>query len=190
MNMIYILIATIFAVSVAGIAVFFLLTRQGKNIVQTILFNRKYVVCHLQNPNTGFEEVWRVVPPADAITLVGKHHYNLNPKYAIMAWKNRLHFRLSEGDATPEYVGRTYTDTQEILTQVDEIDTAVNTRAYKIIYGKKMDITLILCAIALFISLIVAIYGIYTISQISPLIEWLYAHPPADPSSAVVVVPK
>jgi len=103
-----------------------------------------------------------------------------------MEWKKRLHFKLNEGDATPEYLTRTYTDVNEILTQVDEIDTAINTRAYKIIYGKKMDIALILCGIALFLSFIVAVYGIYTIGQVTPLIEWLYAHPPTNGNVTVL----
>lgn len=178
MNTIYIFLAIIIALLIAGVGIFLVLTRPGKNIVTTFLFNKRYVVCHLMNKQTGFEEVWRVVPPSDCITQVGKHNYNLNPKYALMSWKKRLHFKLNEADSTPEYIRRTYTDVNEILTQVDELDTAVNTRAYKIIYGKKMDLALILCGIALFIALIVAIYATYTIGNITPMIEYLYAHPP------------
>jgi len=187
MNTIYIFLAIIFAIIIASVGIFLTLTRQGKNFIKTILFNRKYVVCHLQNKNTGYEEVWKVVPPADCITNVGKHHYNLNPKYSILSWKKRLHFVLNEGDVIPEYLNRKGTN-EEILIQVDETDTAINTRAYKIIYGKKMDIALIVCGVALFLSLIVAIYAIYTIGKISPLVEWLYAHPPQELGSTTVKI--
>ena len=187
MNTIYLLIAIIVAIIIASIGIFLFLTRQGKNLVKTILFNRKYVVCHLQNKNTGFEEVWRVVPTTDYITQVGKHNYNLNPDYAILSWKKRLHFILNEGDVIPEYLKRTGSN-EEILIQVDEIDTAINTRAYKIIYGKKMDIALIVCGVALFLSLIIAVYAIYTVGKVTPLIEWLYAHPPSEINSAVKII--
>jgi len=63
MNGIYILLSILITVSIAGIAVFLLLTRPGKNLLKTILFNRKYVVCHLQNKNTGYSETWRVIHP-------------------------------------------------------------------------------------------------------------------------------
>jgi len=187
MNTIYIFIAIIFAVLIASVGVFLTLTRRGKNLIKTMFFNRKYVVCHLQNKNTGFEEVWKVVPNPDFITTVGKFDYNLNPNYAIMSWKKRLHFKLNEADVIPEYPKRTDTN-EEVLIQVSEIKTALHNNAYKIIYGKKMDIALIVCGIALFLSLIVAIYAIYTIGTISPLVEWLYAHPPQELGNTAVKV--
>lgn len=185
MNTIYIFLAVIFTVIIASVGIFLFLTRPGKNIIQTILFNKKYVVCHKVNKQTGFEEVWRVVPNPDFITTVGKFDYNLNPRYAILSWKGRLHYRLNENDVIPEYPQRKDTN-EEVLIQVSEVKTALHNNAYKIIYGKKADLALILCAIALFLSIIVALYATYTIGNISPMIEYLYAHPPGNGNVTII----
>lgn len=185
MNTIYIFISLIIVVLAVGTGVFLFLTRPGKNIVTTYLFNKKYVICHLNNKNTGYEEIWKVVPKPDFMTTVGTYDYNLNPNYAIMSWKKRLHFMLNEADAIPEYPKRKDTK-EEVLIQVSEVKTALHNNAYKIIYGKNKDIALILCAVALFISIIVALYAIYTIGTISPMIEYLYAHPPGNPNVSIV----
>ena len=186
MNIMYILLAIVAALMVAGAGVFLTLTRPGKNMVNEYLFRKKYVICHLQNKNTGFEEIWKVIPSPDFMTKVSKYDYNLNPNYATMSWKKRLHFRLNEADVIPEYPKRKDTD-EEVLIQVSEVKTALHNNAYKIIYGKKVDMALIICGIALFISLVVAIYAVYTISQINPLVTWLYEHPPNGNSTAQVI---
>lgn len=185
MNMIYLLLVVIITIIIASAGIFLFLTRPGKNIVTSILFNKKYVVCHLYNKNTSFEEIWRVVPSPDFMTKVSKFDYCLKPEYAIMRWKGRLHFRLNEADVIPEYPQRKDTK-EEVLIQVSEVKTALHNNAYKIIYGKKADIALILCAIALFISIIVALYAVYTIGNISPMIEYLYAHPPGNTGVTVI----
>jgi hypothetical protein len=187
MNIIYVVFAIITTLIIAGTAVFLTLTRQGKNIVIEYMFRKKYVVCHLQNRNTGFEEIWKVIPSPDFMTKVSKYDYNLNPNYAIISWKNRLHFQLNEADVIPEYPKRHDTN-EEVLIQVSEVKTALHNNAYKIIYGKKMDIAIILCGIALFISLIVAIYAVYTIGKITPMIDWLYAHPPTEIGNTVKII--
>lgn len=179
MNIIYIFLAIVITIIIASTGVFLFLTRPGKNIVTAFLFNKRYVICHLNNKNTGYEEIWKVVPKPDFMTTVGKYDYNLNPNYAILSWKKRLHFKLNEADVIPEYPARKDTK-EEVLIQVSEVKTALHNNAYKIIYGKNKDIALILCAIALFISIIVALYAIYTIGTISPMIEYLYSHPPGN----------
>lgn len=160
--------------SVVGATMFLFLMRKGKNILADIIFNKKYVVCHLKNENTGFVEIWKVVPPTDKMTKVGNHYYNLNPNYALLSWKNRLHFQLNRGDVIPRYFERTNSK-EEILIQVDEIDTAINTKAYKIIYGKEKNITLLICAAALLLALVTAIYAIYTIDKINATMTIIYA---------------
>lgn len=160
-----------FLITCAGLALFF--TRRGKNILNSIARYDKYVVCHLKNKNTDFEEIWKVVPTIDFLTTVGKHNYNLNPKYSLLKWKGRLHYSLNESDVIPEYPTRTNL-TEEILIQVDETDTAIQNRAYKIIYGKQKDIALILCAFALVLSLLTSIYVIYSIDNMTSTIQTVY----------------
>ena len=185
MNMIYILISVIISILLASTGIFLLLTRPGKNLVTEFLFNKRYVICHLNNKNTGYEQIWKVIPKPDFMTTVGKYDYNLNPNYAIISWKKRLHFKLNEADVIPEYPQRKDTK-EEVLIQVSEVKTALHNNAYRIIYGKKADLALILCAIALFIALIVAIYAVYTIGTISPMIEYLYAHPPGSANVTII----
>ena len=170
MNMITMLIVFLMGFGVIASMLFLTMSRTGKNILTSIAFRKKYVVCHMKNENTGFTEIWKVVPPTDKLTSVGKHHYNLKPEYSIIEWKGRLHFQLSEGDVIPRYLSRTNTK-EEILIQVDETDTAINTRAYKIIYGKQKDIALIIGGIALLIALLTAIYAIYSIDKFGSAIQ-------------------
>lgn len=159
-----------FGIVASGMVLFF--TRWGKNRIAEMAFRKKYVVCHLKNENTGFEEIWKVVPPVDKMTLVGQHYYNLDAKYALMTWRGRLHFQLNEKDVVPEYLKRTGS-TEEILIQVGETDTAINTRAYKIIYGKEKNIALILCATAFMIAILITIYAIYKINSFETTMQFV-----------------
>lgn len=186
MNIVYIVLAIIAFFLIAGIGIFLFFTRIGRNLLTQIVFNKKYVICHVVNENTDFEEIWKVVPKKDSLTKVNKFDYDLNPRYALLRWKGRLHFRINDKDVIPQYVGRTDSN-EEILIQVQEIRTALHNNAYDWLYAKKQNIALILCGVALFISLLVAVYAVYKIGQISPMIEWLYAHPPASESVVTTV---
>lgn len=172
MNMSVVIISMVlfFGTISCGMVLFF--TRWGKNRIAELAFRKKYVICHLKNENTGFEEIWKVVPPTDKMTLIGKHYYNLDPKYAMMRWKGRLHFQINEKDVIPEYINRTDSK-EEILIQVGETDTAINTRAYKIIYGKEKNIALILCAVAFLIAILIAVYAIYKINSFEATMQFV-----------------
>jgi hypothetical protein len=152
-------------------------TRPGKNLLIKIFENKKYVICHVKRASTDFEDIWNIIPNPDYFTTVGKFDYNLNPQYAMMKWKGRLHFHIDEGDAIPKYINRKDTP-QEILMQVQEIKTALHNKAYNFLYGKSPNIALIIACVACGIALLIAIYGIYEIQKIAPMITWLYEHPP------------
>lgn len=175
MNAILMIVTMFMGFIVVASIMFLFMTRPGKNIIAEIAFRKKYVICHLKNEHTGFEEIYKVIPPTDRITLVGKHHYNLNPNYATISWKNRLHFVLNDGDVIPRYLDRVNTN-EEIIQQVDETDTAINTRAYKIIYGKQKDIALILCAVALMVALLTAVYAIYSVDKMTTALQIVYSN--------------
>lgn len=155
--------------------VFIAFTRQGKNLRVKYLENKKYVICHIKRASTDFEDIWNIVPEPDYLTTVGKFDYNLNPQYAMMKWKGRLHFHLDEADVIPRYLKRTDSK-EEILFQVQEVKTALHNKAYAFLYGKSPNIALIVACVGLGIALLVAVYGIYEIQKISPIINWLYDH--------------
>jgi hypothetical protein len=185
MNPIYIITMLIMFFMLAGIWLYLSFTRAGKNLVTKILFNKKYVICHLKNSSTDFIEIWRIVPEKDFITTVGKGKYNLNPAYALLNFNHRLHFMLSENDVIPQYIKRTNTN-DEIVIQVKEVKTALENKAYELLYGKYKDIAMVIACIGLLIAICVSVYAIYTIQNISPMIEYLYAHPPAQEVVKVV----
>jgi len=162
-------------------------TRQGKNLVVRLTANKKYVIVHLKRAHTDFEDIWNIVPSPDYYTTVGKYDYDLNPQYAVMKWKNRLHFQLNENDAIPQYLSRK-DSRDEILVQVREIRTALHNRAYELLFGKSPNIAMIIALIACLISAIIAIYGIYEIQKIAPIIQWLYEHPPQELTQNATVV--
>lgn len=151
------------------------LSRYGKNLFNIIFKNRKFVVCHLKLAATDFTDEWLVVPNKDNYTQVGKYHYDLNPKYSVLKHKGRLHFILDENNAIPNHLSKDNVD--DITFQVQELKTALENRASEFLFAKNKNIALILCAIGFVISLLIAIYAIYTIREISPIISWLYEHP-------------
>lgn len=171
---------------VVGIVFFLAFTRAGKNLTKRLLDSKKYVICHLKRPSTDFDEVHYIIPSPDYLTVVGKFDYNLNPQYAMMKWKGRLHFHLNEGDSIPDYLHRKDSK-EEILCQVQEIKTALHNKSYSFFYGKSTNVAMIIAIVACAISILVAIYGIYEIQKISPLITWLYENPP---QVANVIVPE
>lgn len=162
---------------IVGVVMFLAFTRVGKNLITRMFDGKKYVICHIKRASTDFEEIYNIVPKPDYYTTVGKYDYNLNPKYALMRWKGRLHFQLNEADAIPVYLNRTE-DKAEVLQQVQEIKTALHNKAYNFLYGKAPNIALIIACVACAIAILVAIYGIYEIQKISPMITYLYEHPP------------
>jgi len=178
------MIISIFVIVIGTLFLFF--TRQGKNFLTVMAFNKKYVICHLRREATDFEDVWKVVPKPDYLTTVGKFDYDLNPRYAILKWGRRLHFILHENDAIPQYINRE-DNNNEILMQVKEIKTALHNKSYDFLYAKNKNIALILCAVGLVISIIVAIYCAYEIQKIAPLVQWLYDHPPATVPDVTVI---
>ena len=150
-------------------------SRQCKNLFHKIVHAKKFVVCHVKMTSTNFVEEWLVRPAPDYLTKVGKYQYDLNPKYHILEHKGRLHYLLHENDAIPKRV-TPYTN-EEILFQVEEIKTALENRAAEWIYRKNNSIALIGMALAWFLTLVALIYLLYKIQQISPILDWLYAHP-------------
>jgi hypothetical protein len=177
MNAIFILLAIIAFFVIVCSGIFLLFTRQGKNLLVQWTKNKKYVVCHIKSASTDFVEIWKVVPAADYLTQIGKYDYDLNPKYAVLVWKGRLHYTLNENDVIPAYLSR-LDSKAEILIQVQEVRTALHNKAYDFLYMKNKNIALILCGVGLVIAILVAIYGIYEIQRVAPLIQWLYDHPP------------
>lgn len=133
----------------------------------------------MKRQSTDFIDIYKVVPEKDFLTHVANGQYNLNPAYAMMIWKGRLHFLLFENDSIPKYVNRTGSN-EEIMFQTKEITTALENRAYDFLYQKNKNIALILAGVGLFISIMVAIYAAYEISQVAPILQWLYEHPPKE----------
>jgi hypothetical protein len=150
-----------------------------------MLFNKKYVICHLRHASTEFVDVHLVVPSGDFITNVGKGVYNLNPAYAVISYGKRLHFVLNENDVVPAYFSRTNSN-QEIIIQVKEVKTALENKAYELLYGKMKDIGFIIACLGLLIAIVVGVYAVYTIQNVSPMIEYLYTHPPAPDAIKVI----
>lgn len=185
MNILYILFAILMFIIIAGSGIFLFLTRPGKNLMNTVVFTKKYVVCHLRNDNTEFEEIHRVVPNSDYLTPVGGFDYNLNPAYRALSWKGRNHFILQKNDVIPRYLERQDTK-EEILVQVQEVRTALHNKAYGFLYAQKQNLALILCAVALFISLLVALYAVIKIGQVTPILDWLMQHPPGATDTIIV----
>lgn len=179
---IFVLLFVLIIVSIAG---FIFCTRQGKNFMISTFKKNKYVVCHLRRTSSDFEEIYLVVPTADFFTVVGKYTYNLNPAYAMMRWKGRLHFVLNENDAIPKYLSR-FDTKEEILMQVAELKTALHNRAYDFLYVKNKNMALILAAIGLGISIFIALYAVYEIQKIEPIISYIASHP-AQQSSSIIV---
>lgn len=164
---------------------FFTFTRRGKNLRVKILSNAKYVVVHMYRDATDNETIYNVVPSADFYTMVGDFAYNLNPKYAIMRFQGRLHFRITVNDSIPQYFGRTESK-EEVLQQTDEITNALHNRAYDFLYQKNKNLALIICSVALAISILTSLYAIYKFQQVTPFVEWLYAHPPSNIADPIV----
>jgi hypothetical protein len=150
-------------------------TRPGKNLITKLLQSKKYVVCHLHSASTDFDEVYLVIPNPDFFTKVGKFDYNLNPNYAIMKWKSRLHFYLNEADAIPRYLTRSDSN-QEVLMQVQEIKTALHNKAYNFLYGKSPNIALIVACVGMAIAILLAVYGVYEYQKMAPIVDYVYAH--------------
>lgn len=164
----FLFLVTIFLI--AGVWFVLAFTRSGKNLVIQYTKNRKYVICHMNSTHTDFVEIFKVVPEKDFLTSVGRGVYNLNPNYSALTWKGRQHFIIDEADVIPKYTKRSGTN-EEILIQVKETTTALENRAYTILYGKYKDIAFILACVGLLIAAVAAIYASYEISQVSALIQ-------------------
>lgn len=175
MDYITVVIATIIGMMIFMGVIYAVFSRQCKNLYHKYVHARRYVVCHLKMPGTQFTDEWDVVPEKNHFTTVGKYQYDLNPKYAILEYRGRLHFKLDENNAIPRHLD--HDNNEEILFQVQEIRTALENRAAEWIYRKNNSIALIGMAIAWFITLIALIYVIYKMQQVSPILDWLYAHP-------------
>lgn len=173
MNYITLISLCVTTTLVIGITLFVSFTRRGKNMLISATKSKKYVICHLRNPNTEFEEVYKIVPSKDYLTHVGTNGvYDLNPRYASMTWKGRLHFTLNQNDVIPMYPNRT-SNTDEILIQVREVETALNNKAYDELFKKQSNTVLLLAGIALVISLSVGVYTLYELSQLKSMVAFL-----------------
>ena len=152
-----------------GIVLFMAFTRQGKNIYHQIFNSKRYVICHLKTASTDFIHDYRVVPEPTYLTKVRKGTYDLNPIYATLKWRGRLHFNLNENDVIPQYPGRTGSR-DEILIQVKEVETALNSSAYDELFKRDRMTALMLAGIALLITILTSIYIIYELSQIKDVL--------------------
>lgn len=140
--------------------------RQTKNMWIRVTKRKRYVVCHLRYSNTEFEDSFNVVPEPDGLTEVKKYSYNLNPKYAIMVWKNRLHYVLHEKNCIPFHFA--VDDKAEILFQAMEIQTALNNDVTEYLFTKRKEILIL----GLFVVAIVAVLGvIFSVIRMNELIE-------------------
>lgn len=140
--------------------------RQTKNLLVRITKRKRYVVCHMRYANTKFEDEFNVVPEADYLTRVGKLFYDLNPVYAIMFWKKRLHYILDENNVIPLHLSK---DTNEdVIFQAKEVQNAMNNNVTEYLFTKRKDILII----GLFIVAIVAVIAmIYSIVRMNELLE-------------------
>jgi len=140
--------------------------RQTRNFWIRVTKRKRYVVCHLRYSNTEFEDSFNVVPESDGLTEVKKNSYNLNPKYAIMVWKNRLHYVLHEKNCIPFHFA--VDDKAEILFQAMEIQTALNNDVTEYLFTKRKELLIL----GLFIVAIVATIALcYSVIRMNELIE-------------------
>ena len=170
MNLILVAVMVMMVLLVGLSGAFLMFTRQGKNIVITYIQNKKYVICHVKKASTGFIDEWKVVPKPDYITKVGSYDYDLNPRYAVLEWKKRLHFMINEGDVIPQYLSRTDSN-EEILIQVQEVRTALHNTAYDFLYRKNQNLALLVAFAALFLVLIALVYAVYEIQKVDSLLS-------------------
>lgn len=169
---ILIIVVLTMIIAIIGAVLFLVFTRKGKNLVTKIVYTKRYVICHLSNPNTEFVDDWYVVPRPDFYTKVGKYLYNLNPDYATRKEKGRLHFDLDVNDAIPIYPKRTNSD-EEIIQQVIEVQTAIDNNVKDFLYRKQQNIALIIAFVALAIAILIALYAVYTIQTNNAILDQL-----------------
>lgn len=137
------------------------------------LEHKKFVVVHVQNPATRFSDTFNVVPDFEKTTEVNGFRYCLRKDNAVIEWKGRLHFLVEKDNAIPKTISdRTVND---VALSVYQIRSALRSKAYDILYGEQKNIAFLIALAALVISLLVAIYAIYTLNHINPLVETIYA---------------
>ncbi|MDD5407070.1 MAG: hypothetical protein PHE73_09055 [Sulfurovaceae bacterium] len=169
MNPVTLLITILLLFGLIGVSLFMAFTRQGKNLYVQLFHRKKYVICHLKHLATDYMDVYRIVPEKDYLTPVSKGIYDLNPNYKLFEWKGRLHFLLEENDVVPKYIQRKDT-TEEILIQVNEVRTALNSCAYDELFGKKKEIAIFIACVGLLISILVGVYTVYELQKLNDLL--------------------
>lgn len=146
--------------------------RKIKNTYTAIFDFKKFVVVHVRNPATKFMDTYNVVPNFEGLTSVGEFQYTLRPDNAIMEWKGRLHYLVDKDDTIPKSISER--TSKDVLVSVYQVRSALRSKAYDILYGEQKNIALLVCFIALMITIVIAIYALYTINNISPMVETIY----------------
>ena len=144
--------------------------RQTMNAFMKIIpaWRKRYVVCHVRYSG-GLSEVFKVVPNLTGLTKVGKYSYQLEEKYAIMKFNNRIHYILDEVNAIP----RTLTDISkdDVIFQAAEIQTALNNSVMDYLFSRKKEILIIGLFIVAIISIFAIVYNIIQINDLKALIQ-------------------
>ena len=169
MNM-QIFMIVLFIPIMIGIIAYIFVPRQTKNLAMKYVgaWKKRYVICHLYYQG-GLVDQYLVVPNPQGLTQVGKYSYDLQAKYAILTWKNRLHFRLAENNVIPESTVK-YTD-EDIVFQAAEIQTALNNTVMEYLFSKKKDILIIGLFLIAIISIIAIIYNVYELTSIQETLK-------------------
>ena len=160
------------------IAIFLIFRRQMFNLYHFLFNHKKFVVVHRRNPATMFTQTFLVVPDTEGLTKItdglGKNesYHTLRPEFAVLKWKNRLHFVVDFDDVVPRKIGER--TSKDVIIPAKMVRSSLRAKAYDILYGEKRDITLYICMLALLISIAAAIYAVSTINDIKPLIQVIY----------------
>ena len=149
---------------VIGLA-FVFFTRQTKNFFIAILpkYKKRYVICHMIYQN-GMEDIYNVIPNPEGLTQVGKFSYQLIDKYITLVHKKRAHFVLNENDAIPRHF--TKQNSEDIIFQASEIQTALNNEVMAFLFSKKKDVLMAIVLITCVLAIAVMVYTVYKIDSL------------------------
>ena len=143
--------------------------RQTKNFYVRVTKRKRYVVCHMKYANTKYEDTFNVVPESDFITKVRNFSYDLNPKYAVLFWKKRLHFVLDENNSIPLHF--TVDNKEEIMFQAMEIQNALNNNVTEYLFTKRKEILIMGLFLVAIASTLAVIYSIIRINELTDKIN-------------------
>lgn len=164
MSIYIIFLSVLFVIAVIFGIGYTLFNRTTKNFLVKILKQKRYVVCHLRYANTQHIDIFNVVPESDFLTKVKSFSYLLDPKYAVLTWKKRLHFVLDENNSIPVHFEKD--KDEDILFQAMEIQTSLDNNVTEYLFTKRKEILIIGLFIVAVVSILASMYCIIQLGSI------------------------